>query len=186
MSSEVTKRGEIIRQAYAAFYEQGFQATCVDKLLQKSGISKRTVYKYFRSKEELIAATVAYYQQVTFNEVIEAISTRAHTPAEKILVIFDLKKEALERGEYFGCFAINAHLEFENKNTLIENACGQFFKSLEGFIFELCNEVGCKNPKKTGEQIMVLLDGAIVYGQTKRDPKPAMLAKEMAKSLLSN
>ena len=54
------KKQDIIRLAYDVFYKHGFHATGVDKLLNDSGISKRTMYKYFRSKEELIAATIAH------------------------------------------------------------------------------------------------------------------------------
>ena len=98
MQSSTTKKDDIIHNAYEAFYKHGFHATAVDKLLEDSGISKRTLYKYFRSKEDLIVATIAHYQHVTFQKVVEALAKHAKNPKDKILKIFDLKREGLENG----------------------------------------------------------------------------------------
>lgn len=179
-----SKKQMIIRLAFEVFYQHGFHATGVDRLLEDSGISKRTMYKYFRSKEDLIAATIAHYQKVTFDYVLEEISKRAKTPREKILLIFDIKREALERGNFNGCFAINAKLEYEGKHSLIENSCDQFNTALESFIAQLCMEAKCIKPLVMAQQIMILLNGAIVFGQSTRNSQIPNIAKEMANSLM--
>lgn len=184
-STELSKRNEIVRQAYEVFYKKGFHATAVDRVLADSGISKRTVYKYFRSKEELIVATIAHYRHITFEAIAEELEKRTSDPKQKILAIFDLKREALERGEYSGCFAINAKLEYEGKEPEIEAACAVFLDDLGSFIDQLCKQARFKNPNKVMKKIMILLEGAIVYGQAQRDPQIAQLAKDMAVELLA-
>lgn len=178
------KKQDIIRLAYDVFYKHGFHATGVDKLLNDSGISKRTMYKYFRSKEELIAATIAHYQKVTFEYVLQEIEKRAKTPKDIILLIFDIKREALERGNFNGCFAINAKLEYEGKHVLIEDACTQFNTTLESFLHMQCTDAKCKKPLLVAQQIMILLDGAIVYGQSTGNSQIPSIAKEIARTLL--
>ena len=180
-----SKKEDIISQAYASFYEHGFHATGVDKALGKSGLSKRTVYKYFRSKEELVAATIKYYQQITFATVLHECEKRAKTPLQKILTIFDLKAEAIAKGDYSGCFAINAKIEYEGKDKGIEEACAIFVSNLEGFILSCCKEAKIKEPKSSARQILILLEGAIVLGQAKRDAGVVKTAKDMAEKLLS-
>lgn len=178
------KQAEIITRAYAGFYKHGFQATCIDKLLQSSGISKRTVYKYFNSKEDLIAATIAHYQHHTFQAIEEAMWTQATTPRDKILLLFDMKKEALQRGDYFGCLAINAKMEFDNKSPVIEAACASFSQALEALMVQLCRDAACSEPETTAAQLILLLNGAIICGQMKRDPQPAILAYSLAERIL--
>lgn len=184
MEPKESKRDEIVRQAYRIFYENGFHATGVDSLMADSGISKRTVYKYFRSKEELICAAVDYYNQKTFKLVAEELDKRAKDPRGKILAIFDLRRDILAGGDFSGCFAINAKLEYEGKNKEIEAACAAFSAGLEKAVLQLCTAAGAKRPQALARQLMILVQGTIVYGQSQRDPGVADAAKETAKMLL--
>lgn len=184
MEAKETKRDEIVRHAYRIFYEHGFHATGVDRLFEDTGISKRTVYKYFRSKEALISAAVDYYNQKTFQAMGEEIEKRGKTPRDKILAIFDIRREILENGDFTGCFAINAKLEYEGKNKEIEAACANFAKGVENVLEQLCAAAGVKNPQPLARQLMILVQGTIVYGQSSRDASVAASAKDMAKMLL--
>jgi AcrR family transcriptional regulator len=186
IDSTNNKRDDIVRQAYDAFYRHGFRATAVDKMLADSGISKRTVYKYFRSKEDLIAAAIDYYQAITLRHIAEELAARASDAREKLLAIFDLKYEAFEQGNYSGCFAINAKLEYAGKIPEIERASSSFFIELEKFILSLCKEAGCKNPPATATQITLLLEGTIVHAQAQRNSSIALVSREMARSILES
>lgn len=180
------KRSEIVQQAYAVFFEQGCHATAVDRLLENSGISKRTLYKYFRSKEELVAAAVEYYRDKTFATVCAALDQRCTDPREKIVAVFDLRREILEAGDFSGCFAINAGLEYDGKDAAIQAACTSFVDRFEKLFLELCQAAGLRDPAITTRQLMVLLEGTIVYGQAKRDPAVASAARAMATLLLAS
>lgn len=185
ITQQNSKRDEIVKRAFAVFYKEGFHATGVDKVLSDSGISKRTLYKYFPSKEALIAATVHYYQQTTFSAVEETLKKRATTAKEKILALFDLRREALAAGDYSGCFAVNAKLEYEGRHPDIEMACAGFHEKLESFLTALCKEAGCNDPAATAQTIMILYMGTIVYGQSQHNPQIALRAKDVVKGLLN-
>lgn len=184
--SPLSKRDEIILQAFQVFYKHGFHASGVDSLLADSGISKRTLYKYFSSKEELIEATIEHYRNHTLTAMVEELTRRSSNPKEKLLAIFDIRREALEAGDYSGCFAINAKLEYEGRSPDIEAACAGFLNRLEQFIGTLCIEAKCKNPETMARQIMLILEGTIIYGQSQHDPEIAIAAKEIVKMLLKN
>ena len=180
-----SKRDEIVRQAFQVFYSKGFHATGVDTVLADTGISKRTLYKYFRSKEELIEAAVVYYHRMTLEVVVAELERRAPDAKKKLLTIFDLRREVLENGDFSGCFAINAKLEYKGKHPEIESACSAYLGQLENYIAALCEEAGCKRAPFVARQIMILLEGTIVYGQTKHDPSIATAAKEIAITLIN-
>ncbi len=59
----------MISAAYSLFYKNGFHATGVDAIMEKAGISKRTLYKYFASKEALIVASIEYYHQLRYKNI---------------------------------------------------------------------------------------------------------------------
>lgn len=186
IDSSRNKRDDIVRQAYDVFYRHGFRATAVDRMLADSGISKRTVYKYFRSKEDLIAAAIEYYQDITLKHIAGELSARAVDAREKLLAIFDLKYEAFEQGNYSGCFAINAKMEYAGKIPEIEKASSSFFTELEKLILSLCQEAKCRNPAAAATQITLLLEGTIVYAQAQQNPSIALVSREMARSVLES
>ena len=53
-----SRRDELVDTALRLFYTRGFNATGIDKILAEAGVAKMTLYKHFRSKEELILAAL--------------------------------------------------------------------------------------------------------------------------------
>lgn len=180
------KKADLTKLAVKTFYEHGFHATGVDKLLLESGISKRTLYKYFSSKEDLIREAIVFYKKEQFDFITNELEKRCKSPAEKIIAIFDMKHEKLKSGNYSGCFAINARTEFEGKNQAIESECLQFVNQLQNFIFKLCKQAKYKNPKKLSQQILILLQGTMIYSQSERNPNVVLMAKEVLQLMLTN
>ncbi len=179
-----SKRDEIVSEASKAFQASGFRGTAVDKVLAASGISKRTLYKHFRSKEELIAAVVAQYQDqmlVTMSEKLAPIEN----PHDKILALFDMRAEILEAEDFTGCLATNARLEFRDEHDNIADATACFYRRLETIAQDLCRAANCRHPDRTGRQIVVLLIGTIVCGQLLQDADVANAAKAAAAGLLA-
>src|ERR1700761_5214614 len=53
------RRRHVLESAWSCFSRDGFHATSMDQVIEASGMSSSAVYRYFRSKDELIDATVA-------------------------------------------------------------------------------------------------------------------------------
>lgn len=180
------KREEIVRLAYDVFSAHGFHETGVDRLMSDSGISKRTLYKYFRSKEELIAAAMDYYRQKTMAGIMRELERRGAGPKEKLLALFDMKKRELSERDYCGCFALNARLVYDGDYPVIHSACSSFLENVQAYIADLCRDYGCARPAETSMQIMLLFTGTIIHGQARHDPAAALMAKEAVRTLLDN
>ena len=178
------KRLEIVQTAFDSFYQNGFHTTGVDAVMADSGISKRTIYKYFRSKEELVAATIAYYESVIFGRLPYELSKRHKDPKKQILSLFDLKAEEFVQDDFNGCLAINAKVEFEGIDSDIEAACSGFYTKLESYVADLCAAAKLKSPKNLAHQIILLFAGAVVMGQMHHDADAPNVAKDMVKTLL--
>jgi AcrR family transcriptional regulator len=54
-------RQRIVDAAYGSFWQQGFMRTSMDGIADRAGVTKRTVYGYFRSKDDLLAAVLLHY-----------------------------------------------------------------------------------------------------------------------------
>ena len=53
-----SRRDDLVETALRLFYANGFNATGIDRILAESGVAKMTLYKHFRSKDDLILAAL--------------------------------------------------------------------------------------------------------------------------------
>jgi len=110
------KRDELVSKALKVFYRDGFHATGMDKLVVETGVSKTSMYKHFRTKEDLIVAALRLRDENFRNWFFQRIDEMAETPAEQILVSFDALKEWFEEDGFRGCMFIKAGAEYQDKD----------------------------------------------------------------------
>ncbi|MGF6507752.1 TetR/AcrR family transcriptional regulator [Paraburkholderia sp. 32] len=186
-ASGLGKRDEIVRSAYGVFYEHGFHAAGVDSLLKGTGISKRTLYQYFASKEDLIQATIEHYRQNAALEIRGFVdAAKVRNRLARPLAVFDWLEMTLQAGHKFGCFVINAKSEYDGRHAAIERSCEGYIDDLERVFTELLVEAGCPEPKRVAQQLLLLFQGAIVNTQGGKHPGLVRVAKMAAKVLLEN
>src|ERR1700704_1185755 len=73
-------RRRIIDAAYGCFWRSGFRRTSVDKIAEQAGVTKRTIYSYFRSKDDLLATVLLRYGELAA-ERLQHIGD--HSPADR-------------------------------------------------------------------------------------------------------
>ncbi len=180
-----TKKQEIIAQAYNAFYDGGFHATGIDTVMADSGISKRTLYKYFPSKEDLIEAVLEQYGEDTDTFFFKPALARSDDPREQIAALFDVRREMMEQAPCRGCLAMKAGQEYIGKHEGIAAHGKAASVYIESRFIALCEQAGMANPRETGRQINLLFQGAALTAQMQQDPSVFNVAKKAAYILLA-
>lgn len=182
LSSKTQKRDEMIKYAYELFYKNGFHATGVDAIIDGTGISKRTLYKHFASKEGLILASIDYYHQTMYKAIFDYLQKSSpNSPVEKALKIFDFLSMQVDAGKQYGCFAMNAKNEYVNKAREIEKACDAYVLALQELIELYLKEGNLADSKSSAMQVMMLFEGAIIRSKGSGNSQPIKLAKTAAK-----
>src|SRR5262252_2663206 len=98
----------ILETADKLFYLQGIRAVGVDTIAAEAGISKRTLYNHFPSKDALILA----YLERRLRELTSADAGLAELPpAEQILRVFERLERTIGRHGFRGCPFVNAVAE---------------------------------------------------------------------------
>ena len=105
-----TKRENLIETARRLFYRDGFHRTGIDAILAEAGVAKMTLYKHFKSKDELILATLRLRDERFRNSFMKAVEQRAEKPADRLLAVFDVLEEWFRTDEFCGCLFINAYI----------------------------------------------------------------------------
>src|SRR5439155_716872 len=70
-------RGELAQLAVSLFVEKGYDETTIDDLAAAAGMSKRTFFRYFASKEELVMGKYEFFGQ----QLAEDLAARPAVPA---------------------------------------------------------------------------------------------------------
>src|ERR1700759_5652978 len=140
------KRLEIVKFAFDRFYDGGFHATGMEAAMAGSGISKRTLYKYFPSKEDLIEAVLRLYSESVAHELFDPVSGISD-PRQQIIDFFDVQK-VTGRMLTRGCLGMKAAQEYVGKHDRIVELGRD--ASLRGQVrfLELCKRARFAEPER--------------------------------------
>jgi AcrR family transcriptional regulator len=174
-ATKTDMKERILQTADRLFYLQGIRAVGVDTIAAEIGISKRTLYNHFPSKDALIAA----YLSRRFTT-----SPPSDKPAvEQILGTFDFLERRFAGRNFRGCPFVNAVAELGEDKSVKKMAVA-FKESRRLWFRERLVELGVANPDGLATQLQLLVDGSIAQDLVRDDPAMARAAKEAAKVLL--
>jgi AcrR family transcriptional regulator len=176
------KKLEIVKYAFDRFYEGGFHATGMEAALAGSGISKRTIYKYFSSKEDLVEAVLRLYGEFIVHELFDPVA-HISDPREQIIAFFDVRKTT-GRMLTRGCLGMKAAQEYAGKHDSIVELGMNATSRGEAKFFELCKQAGFAEPARLAKQLNLILQGALVLSHTSGNTTPFLLAKDTASAVL--
>ncbi len=84
-------KSKIVAAAWSLFYEQGYDATTVDEIIEKSGTSKGSFYHYFEGKDALLGS-LAYLFDEKYEELADAIDEGEN----RVAVLLFLNRQLFE------------------------------------------------------------------------------------------
>lgn len=180
-----TKRDELVQKALQAFYQNGFHATGMDTLVKETGISKTSMYKHFRTKEDLILAVLRLRDEHFRNWLYRRMEELADTPQEQLIAMFDALEEWFAEAGYKGCMFIKASSEFQDSSHPIHKQSADHKRLLERHLIDLAEKSGLTDPGTIARQLLLLKEGAIVTAHLGHTAAPAQDAKAAARQLLS-
>ncbi len=178
--SSPSKRDQIIDVALNLFYQGGFNATGVDKITAESGATKKTIYSHFRSKDELILATLRRRDELFRNNFMRSVERLGKTPRQRLDAVFDTIDVWFNSRHFSGCMFINAAAEFSEQDNPCHIVCAEHKRLMFEYIRELAENAGAKNPGELSQELNLLIEGATVQAHVCGDKKAGIKAKEMA------
>jgi len=182
----ISKREVIVSTALELFYQHGFHATGIDKIITQAGVSKKTLYNHFTSKNELILATLRLRDELFRNNIMRETEQLASTPKTRLLSIFDAHATWFNSKTFSGCMFINAAAEFSPQQDPIHIMCAEHKKLLRDYIENLAKQAMLKEPSLIASQINLLLEGAIVEAYVGNNKQAVYIAKNMAELVINN
>ena len=152
-------RERIIETASALFYERGVHVVGVDEIVERSNVAKSSMYRHFRSKDELVAAYVqaedeAFWRR--WDEIVQA----ADDPASSLRAVVTWIGEKIERTDYRGCPQLNVAAEFPDVEHPARAVATNHKRELRRRLAVLVGELGIAEPDAVTDALWLMIDGA--------------------------
>ena len=178
------KRAELIRKSLDLFYRNGFHATGMDLVAAETGVSKTSIYKHFRSKEELILAVLQLRDEDFRNWLYRRLEELADTPRGQLEALFDVLEEWFGQPGFQGCMFIKASAEYQSGKDPINVQSAEHKRLLQEHFAALAAKAGAADPAALARQLMILKEGAIVLAAMSHSAAPAKDGRQAALALI--
>ena len=177
-------RQRLIDTAIAMFSEFGYRATGIDTLLAAANVAKMTMYAHFKSKDDLIVAVIDELSARLLAGFEGVTAASGETVELKVASIFDVVSMKVVSEDFHGCEFIRALCEFPDPSSPVHQAVIAHRTQLAESLTILVSPA-VSDPRRVGEDIALLIDGALVSGHASGNCAGACAAKSIALSLLA-
>jgi AcrR family transcriptional regulator len=175
-------RERLLAAANELFYDEGIHTVGIDRVIERAGVAKASLYSAFGSKDELVRA----YLSARFaarQKRIEARIARHEDPRERLLAVFDMLGDLIAEQEYRGCAMIRASAESRG-GEIVRRVCDDARAWTRALFTDLAREARAAHPERLAKQLVLLYDGAAVTAQMDRDAGAAGSARAAAAALI--
>lgn len=175
-------RDRLLAAANELFYEEGVHTVGIDRVIERAGVAKATLYSTFGSKDELIRS----YLDSRYATRKERISTEVAShdnPRERLLSVFDVLSESISNPGYHGCAFVNASAEADRDSPIL-GVVDAYRTWLRTELAERAERAGAEDPGQLARQLMMLFDGAGIAARIDGYVTAATAARATAATLL--
>jgi AcrR family transcriptional regulator len=175
-------RDRLLAAADELFYAEGVHTVGIDRIIERAGVAKASLYSAFGSKDELIRAYLENQHRHRRERLLAGLE-RYDNPRDRLLGVFDVLGEIAATPGFRGCAFHNAGAESVTPG--VEQVADASRAWTRGVFTELARAAGVADPAALADQFMILWDGASVGARMDHRPDTIALARRMAERLLT-
>ncbi|GAA2699101.1 TetR/AcrR family transcriptional regulator [Nonomuraea recticatena] len=175
----------ILEAAARLFYERGIHAVGVDLIASEAGVTKKTLYDRFGSKEQIVVEYLADRDERWRAFLTQRLDAAQPEPLARVLAVFDASLAWSQKNSFKGCSMVNAHAEISDASHPAHPIIiGQKEWMLALFI-SLARGIASDQADHLGRTLMLLHEGALVAHGLNIFPDPISHARDQAQVLLT-
>ena len=181
-----TTHDKILDAANRLFYDEGIRAVSVDAISEKAGITKKTLYYHFKSKDDLIAAYLESRDQPNLLLFKRWFDEAEGSLADKINAIFQNLSQSAKHPKWKGCGFLRTAAELANMPGHPAIKVGASHKSkFEAWLQDILQEEKIKNASLVARQITIIMDGSFSAMLIHKNPEYIEAAGKAAQTLIT-
>lgn len=179
-------RERVLATASALFYEHGVRAVGVDLVIERAGVAKASLYRHFRTKDDLVAAYLEREDHDFWGTWDAVRAEHPDDPADELAAHMSWIGERIGRPRYRGCPQINVAAEFADNDHPARQVAVTHKRELRRRLTDIAARLGVSHPKRLGGQLTVLVNGAFVSASIIEPDEAVALLTDMATALVAN
>jgi len=180
-------RERVIDTASRLFYFKGYNQTGINQIIDEAGVAKASLYQHFRSKEDIAVEYLVRRHSIWMGKLNTYIIDR-ETPEDKIIGTFDYLLHWLNEVDFRGCGWQNIIVDLPEDHNKIKDQAVYHKNELRNWIHNTLKEsikFSDNQSEELGDEILILIEGAIILSQIQKDEWPIQSAKRACVRLLN-
>ena len=175
-------RDGILDAAYGLFYREGFARVGVDAIAAAAGVTKRTLYYHFESKDELAGAVLDRQHERALGRIQGWASSDSEDPGTLVADVFEKLEAWAGEARWLGSGFTRITMELADLPGHPARAAAHRHKAaVEAWLAGRMAEMGVAAPAEKARQIKLLLEGCLslilIHGDTGYARSAAAAAK---------
>lgn len=175
-------RERLLAAADELFYAEGVQTVGIDRVIERAGVAKASLYSVFGSKEALVRAYLDARHDRIVEHLRHAVAQQAQ-PRAKLLAVFDAQAELLAASGSRGCAFARASAEAP-AGGLIQEASATSRAWIGRLLLELAEAAGAPDPGALAAELQVVYHGAALATGSDGDPGLAAAGRRAAEAVI--
>ncbi|MBD5606110.1 MAG: TetR/AcrR family transcriptional regulator [Candidatus Eremiobacteraeota bacterium] len=158
-------RERVLRTASELFYRNGARAVGVDLIVERAGVAKTSLYRHFRTKDDLIAAFLEREDEEFWQTWSSVAEKHASDARGELDAHMQWIGERLARRNYRGCPQLNVAAEFSQPGHPARAVAAAHKNELRSRLKAIAQRLGVRRPDEVAAQLLLLVNGAFVSSQ---------------------
>ncbi|UOE21790.1 TetR/AcrR family transcriptional regulator [Thermobifida halotolerans] len=176
----------VLRAAERLFYERGIHAVGVDLIAAEAGVTKKTLYDRFGSKEQVVVEYLADRDERWRAFLDRRLDLAGPDARRRVLAVFDASREWSGENSARGCSMVNAHAEISDPSHPAGAIIAGQKEWMLALFTGLCEEIDPDGAAALGRTLMLLHEGSLVAHGLRIFPDPIAHARDRARTLLED
>jgi AcrR family transcriptional regulator len=175
-------RERLLESARELTYTHGLHVG-VDAILKHADVARRSLYQHFGGKDGLVAEVLRTTPgEVRYRSVMDAAG---EDPRARVLAVFDELEKVTTRPAYHGCRLTTADLALTDPGHPAHPLVRAHKDDLHRLFAAELARAAHPDPELGADQLLVLVDGVLAHAVTRPDAHPALAARPLAETILS-
>ena len=175
-------RERLLAAADELFYEEGVHTVGIDRVIERAGVAKASLYNTFGSKDELIRCYLRERHEDKRDRIMRGLE-RYGSPREKLLGVYEIQAEAVADPKFRGCAFVNASAEAAPGGPA-EDVSAEHRGWLRALFVDLAEAAGAADAEALAGRLVLLYDGATIGARMDRDAAAPLAARAVAEVLI--
>ena len=184
MTVMTSEDARIATLAAEQFQERGITATGVEALSRAAGISKRTLYERFGSKEGLIVAAYDALDEPVFQMFTAGVEAQTDDPREQLVAFFAQLESFVRLPDFRGCPFANASSELADRDHPAHKVVRRHKERIRKWLRSRAKAAGAADPELLSRELMLVFAGVQSEALLERSVRPARDALTVARALI--